>query len=960
MSANKLYSGVTLDCRLCRLLLGASIFAFSTLSIAGGHESAEAGPQVEEITVTGTLLRADGFEAPTPVTVIPIDDLRNSNATNIIDALQAGPQFLGSRNFESGGKAGLRSARGQFLELRDMGANRTLVLLDGIRMAPTTYTGEVNAEVIPQMLLERVDVVTAGASAAYGSDAVAGAVNYILDHDFTGMKVEASTGISKEGDAFDYRAGIAGGYDVGDRGHFTFSLERFETDGIQMKDRSPQGTVSYIAAGSTPGGGAQGTSGNPYIIYEDATWHILSAGGHVSQFCACELALTYFPEAGQYRTYNVGALTGSGLSAVGGDGVALQVDQTITEDAESTQAYARFDFEINDDVRSYISGYYSIADVDVTAGFNYFDFGHSVYSGNPFIPAALQTQMTASAIESFSVNKYVTDSPLSPGGDYTDHFTIMAGLEGDFGENYAWRVDVTHSDTSNKANEVNTPELRKFHAAVDAVVDPATGKTVCRVDLTDPGVYPGCIPFNIMGEMAASQAAIDYIHGTAQLGIDTTLTQIAASLNGDLGDLFTLPAGPVSFAIGAEYREQDLKMTSNSDPAVARPVTGLRSLAETQPRFWYSNIASASADLDVFEYFGEVSVPILPAAGFENVPFFQSLAINGAARRTDYSTSGEVTTWKYGATWRPFGDLLIRFTDSRDIRAPTLFDLGQSGSASRSTLNDPLTGIGNVVITGGGGNPYLVPEESDSTSFGITYSPSYLAGLNLAIDFFDLKLAGAIATLGAQETVDQCYQSGGGDPICAQVVRPISATDTSAANFPSLVRTGPGNTSFIDTKGFDLEVSYRTDLLGGAFTTRLLLTHIDEYKTQASLQLPVIETAGTDLIPDLKGLLSAEYSKGPWSIFVQGRMIGEIDLGQSPNRIWNEPAVDAQYYADVTARYELQRGDSTFDFFLTIRNLFDNSPPLIPNTAAPRYNFPTLGQYDVIGTTFTAGVRANF
>ena len=925
------------------LAISAGLISFPGALSAEAQDEAEA---LEEIIVTGTRLRADGFEAPTPVTITPIADLRESNPTNIVDALQELPQFIGSRSFNSGGKAGISSGRGQSLNLRDFGAHRTLIMLDGVRMPPTTYTGFVNSEIIPQMLLERVDVVTAGASAAYGSDAVAGVVNYIVDREFTGMKVESSAGISSHGDSFDYRAGVAGGFELGERGHLLFSLERFETNGIKMKDRGSQGKISYIAAGNNPGGGPPGTAGNPYVIYENARWVIISDGGHVP---GGPLRGTYFPRAGESRSFDFGTPTGSGASVVGGDGTALQIDQTISEDAVSNQAFFRLDYDF-DHMRAYVMGAYSIAEVDVTSGFNYFDFGQTVFSGNPFIPAAVQERMTAEGIPSFSINKYVTDSPLSPARDDTDHYTIVLGLEGDLFERFNWNLNYARGNSEQFAEEVDTPELRKFHAAVDAVVDPATGQTVCRVDLTHPGLYPGCVPFNVLGVNAASPEAVDYIHGTGRYDADTTLDQVSVSLH---GDLFNLPAGPLSFAVGGEFRWQDFKMRSNTDPAVYRPVTGLRSLREGAPVFWFATRASADADLNVKEGFAEVNVPLLA-----DMPLFHSLDVNGAVRRTDYSTSGAVTTWKVGGTWRPVEDVLFRLTRSRDIRAPTLFDLGQSGAAGRSTLNDPQTNAGGVVLTSGGGNPNLVPEEADSLSFGVVVRPSFAPGLSLAIDFFDLELEGAIANLSVQNVVDQCFFSGGDDPICKQIQRPISASDTSPENFPTLVMSGPGNTSFIDTKGFDLEISYTTEIGAGALSSRLFLTYIDEYKTQASPLLPVVEEAGTDLIPDLKAHLQIRYTRGPWSLMLQERMIGGITLGQEPNRIWDEPNVSAQYYTDITGSYTWHRSnDSTVQFYVSIRNAFDNKPPLIPNTAAPRFTFPTLAFYDIIGTMFTAGVK---
>ena len=930
---------------LSALALAVGLYSLPTVLSAQVEEAAE---MVEEVIVTGTRLREDGFEAPTPVTVTPIEDLRLSNPTNIVDALQELPQFIGSRSFNSGGKAGISNGRGQTLNLRNFGAQRTLIMLDGVRMPPTTYTGFVNSEVVPQMLLERVDVVTAGASAAYGSDAVAGAVNYIIDHDFTGWKVESSAGISRHGDSFDYRAGIAGGFKVGERGHLLFSVERFETDGIKMKDRGSQGTTSYIAAGKNPGGGPPGTAGNPLVIHENARWVIISDGGHA---LGGPLVGTYFPRAGEFRAFDFGTPTGSGASVVGGDGTALQIDQTITEDAASNQAFFRLDYDF-DQVRAYLMGMYSIAEVDVTSGFNYFDFGQAVFSGNPFIPGALQERMTAEGIDVFYINKYVTDSPLSPARDDTDHYTIMLGLEGDFGERFTWNLNYGRGVSDQFAEEIDTPELRKFHAAVDAVVDPATGQTVCRVDLTHPGLYPGCVPFNVLGVNAASAQAVDYIHGTGRYDTETTLDQVSVSLQ---GNLFDLPAGPLSFAVGGEYRAQDFKMRSNTDPAVFRPSTGLRSLADGAPRFWFATRASADADLNVKELFAEVNLPVLG-----DMPMFHSLDVNGAVRRTDYSTSGAVTTWKAGGTWRPVEDVLFRLTRSRDIRAPTLFDLGQSGAAGRSTLNDPQTNAGGVVLTAGGGNPNLAPEEADSLSFGVVVQPTFAPGLSLAIDFFDLDLEGAIATLSTQNVVDQCFFSGGDDPICGQIQRPISATDTSSANFPTLVLSGPTNSSLIDTKGLDLEVSYTTEVGAGTVGGRLFLTYIDEYKTQASPFLPVVEQAGTNLIPDLKAHLQIHYTRGPWSLLLQERMIGEITLGQKPNAIWDEPNVSAQYYTDVTGSHTWNRSDdSSVQVYASIRNLFDNKPPLVPNTAAPRYNFPTLAFYDVVGTMFTAGVKVS-
>ena len=930
--------------------LVSSALGFSTGAMAQDSGAPQGAASLEEVVVTGTRLKSDGFEAPTPVTVATVESLVNAVPTNVVNALQELPQFLGSANFSSGGKLGIGEGRGQFLSLRNFGAGRTLIMLDGVRMPPTTYDGRVNSEIFPQMLLKRVDVVTAGASAAYGSDAVGGVVNYVLDHDFEGVKVDTSAGISSRSDSFNYRVGGAFGAKVGERGHLLVSVERFENEGIELGDR-PLGQEAYVAAGRTPGGGAQGTANNPFIIYSGAVWNNLSVGGHI---LAGPLAGTYFTTPGQWRPFVAGRATGASNTSVGGDGVALQREQSVSEDAVSTQGMVRYEYALTDNVKAHVLGLYSKAEVSITGGFNYFDFGHTIYSGNPFIPADIQARMTAQNIASFSLQKYVTDSPISPATDDTRHYTIMAGLEGSFdvaGRSIGWDLTYAHGDTKQEASEINTPELRKFHAAVDAVRD-SSGNIVCRVTVTNPGLYPGCVPFNILGENVASKAAVDYIHGTSLYGTETKLDQVALSFQ---GDLFELPAGAVAFAIGGEYRKQKLVMTSNSDPSVVRPVDGLRSLALTQPRFWFSNRASAKADLSVSEAFAELNIPLLADA-----PLAKSFDINGAIRFTDYSTSGNVKTWKGGATWRPVDEVLFRVTKSRDIRAPSLFDLGASGSAGRTTLVDPLTGRSDVVLTAGGGNPTLAPEIADSISYGVVLQPSFLEGFSIAVDAFDVEIVDAITTLSAGNIVNQCFFSGGTDPICGQIDRPISATSTAAGNFPTLIRIGPTNSSLIATKGVDIELAYATDFMGGRLNSRLLVSKVDEYNTKASPFLAVVKNAGTNILPDLKAILQLQYSRGPLSISVQERMIGEITLGQSPNAIWAEPPIAAQYYTDVTARYDFEWRDASLETFVTVKNLFDRQPPLVPNTAAPRFNFPTLSFYDIIGTTYTVGVRSKF
>jgi len=938
---------------IAALMAGASVLALPSYSIAQtGQQGA-----VEEITVSGTRIRTDGYEAPTPVTVVPTADLLQSTPSSLVTALTTLPQFINSQTPSEGSKAGIGAGRGNFLNLRNVGAQRTLTLLDGVRMPPTTYNGRVNADVIPQQLVQRVEVVTAGASAAYGSDAVAGVVNYLLDHSFTGYKVEAVSGISTYGDSFNYRVGAAAGAELGSRGHLLASIERYNSDGIQMKDR-PEGLQSCIRAGKVVGStSAPGSAANPYVNWcPNATWTAISDGGHVNYGAANgPLAGTYFPTAGTARPYNLGTPTGTGGFGIGGDGAVLQLEQTITENVDTDNGFLRADYDVTDNVNAHITGLYSYSNVQANSGFNYFDFNHTIFSGNPFIPAAQQAILTATNTPSFAIQKYISDAPLSPGVDVTNHYTIIAGLDGKIedgaiGNHYSWNFNYARGYTHQLAEERNTPEERLLFAATDAVRDSA-GNIVCRVKLTNPGLYPNCVPVNLLG-VGSATSTIASTFGTSRYDTFTILDQISGSVQ---GEPFMLPAGPLSIAFGGEYRRQSLKLKSNSDPAVVRPVDGLRGIAVTAPRFWFSNVASARGTVNVKEAFGEVNAPILKA-----IPFFDSLDVNGAVRVTDYSSSGTVVTWKAGGTWRPSQDISFRATRSRDIRAPTVFDLFSSGSSSRATINDPHTNTSIPVITISGGNAGLKPETGDTFTAGFVLTPRFLPDFNFAVDYFHLNLSNAIATLSAQNIVNQCEFSNGVDPICNQITRPLPFSDKTVANVPTLIRNAPSNSSFIKTSGLDVEASYRTNIGAGTLTSRVLLTYIDSYRTQQSVLLPTIEFAGTNDVPQIKSTISLTYAVDAYSLFIQERITGRQKFGQAPLNYHDIPAIPIYGYTDVTGTYKFSAFESESNVFLTVRNLFNKRPPLYASSGAPRFTFPTVGGYDIIGRTFSVGIRAKF
>ena len=935
---------------LAVLMASASTLALPSLTM-GQEAQQQAQAELEDIVVTGTRIQLDGYEAPTPVTIVSTDDLQLAAPGNIADALNQLPQFLGSSSPNQGRKLGPQTPHGNFLNLRNLGTNRNLVMLDNVRVPPTTYRGTVNVDIIPQMLVQRVEVVTAGASAAYGSDAVAGVTNYLLDHNFVGVKGKAQFGMSTYGDAENYRVGVAAGYELGDNGHLLASVERFESDGILMSDR-PRIATSGIAAGRCVGSplcGSAGTETNPYILYKGANWATISPGGNI---LGGPLAGTYFPVAGESRPYDVGIPTGSAGHSVGGDGTRLGLGQSVSEDIESTNGLLRWSIDVGDTMSLYAMGIYSTVKAS-HIGPGAFDFGRTVFSGNPFIPTAIQTRMTNEGISSFGLLKYtVFDIGTIPGIDNTDHFSLFAGLDGEvdlFGNQYSWDINYAYGDTKHDARATNLLENRKWAAATDAVTDPATGNIVCNVTLTHPGVWPGCVPFNVMGVGASSAAARDYVTGISEY-FDSHSTHIFA-VNAQ-GEPFTLPAGPVSMAIGVEYRKQKIAMTSNADPAIPRSVEGLRGIGgDNTSRFFFTNVGTASGSSNVKEAFAEVNFPILKDRGLA-----QAFDINAAVRVTDYSTSGSVTTWKAGGTWRVVDDLNIRLTRSRDIRAPTLFDLFAGANISRGCLTDPLTGINACYDNVSAGNPTLNPETSNQLNFGFVYTPNYIPEFSLAVDFYDLKLKGAITSTSARTIVEQCEDSGGVDPICSKVERPFPRSNTSPDNFPVRILSGPINNAFTSLRGIDVEASHRTDFFDGSLTTRLLLTYLDKFTTKASPSAPAIAQAGQEEVVGLKAVLSFNYVRDNFHLFLQERFFGPQGLGTTRIYAWRELA--AQTYTDVTIGYDVPTGESDVHVYFTVNNLFNNKPPFRPNRTAPEFGIPTLvGTYDSIGRMFTAGMR---
>jgi outer membrane receptor protein involved in Fe transport len=986
------------------LAMGASFIALTGQAFAQNAEApvqeAAEPTSVPDIIVTGSRIVRDGYTAPTPVTVATTDELAKTTPSGIADALNKLPQFSNSLSpGKSASNFSNAPIHGNVLNLRSLGTPsnnpkgplRTLILFDGMRVSPTSYVGTIDTNVLPQLLVQRVDVVTGGASAGYGSDAVAGVVNFILDRKFTGLKGVAQAGISQEGDNANQRLGLAYGRDfAGGRGHILLSGEYSNNAGMLRSDRD-FATKGYTYVGSvvgcTPPTGtpasacSPGGALNPYTIGTDiriASAVAPSPNGRItgSSVAGNPFVGRVINNDGSTRPFVAGATTGTTGFQAGGDGYNIPATGHAVAPYKTYQGFGRLSYDVTDDISAYVQGGWSRADLRYRTQVNALvPTGQQVniYSGNPYLSSALAASLPT-ATDFISVGQYNAGQPTPLAKERTDYWMATAGLEGKVA-GLDWSVAYSHGDSTHRMANSGLYDNRKLYAAADAVVNPANGQITCRVllDPTYASQYAGCTPIDVLHGDPSRSTPEGYAYATGTSRYKATVREDAFTANLS-GSLFDLPAGPVDFAVGSEYRRQKLNLTSNAAPALLDTAAerstyfaGLRGVPATSLFYWLTNVGTAQGSLNVKEAYAELAVPIL-----KDTAFFREFSLNGAARITDYSTSGTVKTWKIGGTWKPVDDILLRVALSRDIRAPNLFELYAGSQSGIGIVNDLQTangsygsGLNQNVNTITAGNPNLKPEKAKTLTIGGVFSPSFMRGVSLSVDYYRINVSNLIDSLSAQQIVTNCYNAGGsGVAECALITR------TTPTSLPSLVSIVPANIAFLKTAGVDIDASYRTAVGDGAFAVRLYLNYLDKFDSQQYVGAPIAHYAGVSVVgsnpagfPRWRGNLSLDYTHGPFGITVAEQYIHKmrLDIPGGPAPIaFVDPRVKAVWYTDLSARFTIPNGNGNFELFGSVNNLFDKKPPLIPGTV-PGVNLPTnIAVYDFIGRAFTAGVRFKF
>lgn len=943
------------------LLLAASMLSSQTVHAqaqtsepANKSEGASQDNVLEIVQVTGTRVLRDGYEAPTPVTVVGIEQIQASSPANVADFVNELPALSGSISPQnsnasiSSGGAGVNA-----LNLRGLGSSRTLVLLDGQRSVGSTLTGSVDVNDFPQALISRVDVVTGGASAAYGSDALSGVVNFVLDKKFTGFKSEVDGGVTTHGDDRSWKMSLTKGSSFADgRGHFLLSGEFSDKEGIfgVPRDWANEGWFIINNPAYAAGNGLPERVLLPQVGLSNATF-----GGIITNTA---LRGTTFGAGGTPSQFNYGSLIRDPWMQ-GGAWQSTQVNNYNTLDPEETREsiFTRASYDVTDNIEMFVQVSRSRTHAVGLSAHQYNLANLVVKADNAFLPDEVAAQAAALGITQFTMGKLHGDLPIRGTDNRRDVNRYIVGANGDFdlfGSGWNWDAYYQKGIATTSESVPQTTNNARFALATDAVRNPATGAIACRSSIANPG--NGCVPYNLFGIGVNSQAALDYVLGRPHRNQEFTQDVTAASVS---GEPFSLWAGPVSLAFGAEHRKEEVSGDVES---------------QYRSGWFVGNFLPTFGEYKVTEGFVETVVPLA-----KDLPWTQSLEFNGAVRVTDYSTSGVVTTWKAGATWSPISDVMFRVTRSRDIRAPNLAELFQAGTANTNSVIDPFNNNQIVQYTGARtGNPDLVPEEADTTGFGVVLQPSFLPGFSASFDYFNIDIGNSIGSVDAQTIVDRCFE--GTQSYCAAITR---GTNANGANVITQIRLQPFNFVTQVSRGFDVEASYRLPLdtlissWGGDLSVRALATHYLKNFEDNGID-PATDSVGQNGgsgPPEWRYRASIAYSNEPLTFTLTGRGVSsgvydntfiecDIDCPTSTvsHRTINDNRIEGAFYLDANLTYEFGRFANGLDMevFLSVRNLTDKDPALVaqgPGGIAflTQPANPTL--YDTLGRVFRAGVR---
>lgn len=960
----------------------------ATLTVLGGV--AEAQQELEEVMVTGSRLRRDGMSTPTPVTAVQRDEIRAMAPTLLMDALNQLPQFRDNDQSQTGSI--FSSGGSNSVNLRGIGSNRTLALLNGRRMVSGQQTGTIDIAMIPTALIERVEVVTGGASAAYGSDAISGVTNFILDTDFEGFRGNVQSGQTARKDHDSYQIEVAAGSEIGENGHLITSFDYFTVDGVYGLHDRGWGQQGWALITDSP-------SVQPRRFYSpDVHSRTITNGGIIP---SGPLAGTQFMD-GEAVALPMGSEV-YGSVMVGGGNPDMTIDwESLAPKDKRSSIFAHYTHDIGDDKQIFVQalrGFHSVTSTPSPIGFAP-AWSAEVFVDNPYLPESVRQRMVDEGLQSVPFNRVYEQFAATRRVD-DDTTSLTFGFEGEVGNDlfltayYQWGENVEYADYN---DNYQLPRTDRFYRALDSAINPATGNIECRANIpafggltpeqeaqvtkfnvqagtqvfADPLSNSMCIPFNPFGK-DLPQDVVDYIAGSGNYHrMKLRQDVVDVTLQTTLGE--SRAAGPISLGGGFAYRDEWMNQnafgtdrdprylpgfgvfSSFVDPADQIPIRGMPTFVRDRALFYSGNPNSQGAiqgQYDVWEVFAESIIPL--SAGFD---------LHVAARYADYQGSGGVWAGKAGLDWQATESLRLRGTVSRDTRAGTLserFDT-QTGGTGIAAGEDPLlpNEPAYVAELTTGGNPAIRPELADTTTIGMVWQPGWAENLSLSIDLYDIQIADAIDQLGTQEILDRCYIQGAQE-ICGLITRVDGSPGVIRNIFNVYV-----NVSEAITRGADLEVSYArpVNIVGGqdeSIAFRFFANYLEEVSFAFAGVEPLNQAGELDY-PEWLTTASISYNRGPFSVMWQTRYRDSTIR----NLLWQEGVdiednnVSGRTYTNLNMSYDFTWGSTDAQAYFYVGNLFDEDPPLIAGGiggTSGRAGYTNNGIFDVLGRTYTVGIQ---
>ena len=940
-------------------LFAGAMTSFTT--VAAEEEKSVEKESVERIEVTGSRIKRHAEIAPNPVTVIGGEELINAGITNVADLLQnipsSAPGSAPTTTTNTIFGAGINTT-----DLRELGPERTLVLVNGRRfVSASTSNSSVNLNNIPSSMISRIEVVHGGASAVYGSDAVAGVVNIILRDSYDGFSLDYKTEKTQQGGGdSDYYSLTFG--NEGDKTSYVVNMSYSEIGQLKESDRDfiVNPVNSYRNPENT--GGEDGIPARVILgkqtklaVYDKAGDAFLPGGHYVfgpnGELVPFDYGDGLLPPPNGYYT------TG------GGNGYSFLENSYIATPLDRFNTFININHQLSDDHE--LSFELAAGEDNAYAEASPVFMQKQIRADNPFWDPEAKAQFDAAGYEAsdtIGVYKLASDFGNRRYEDERTFNNATIAVEGIIFDEYDYQVYFQRGENKTLTQWHGEILEQNLDYALDAAM--IDGSIQCAVRDDDGNVVGsrlGCSPVSLFGEGAASQAGLDYVTTTGTLNMKKAQTVFGASLS---GYAFELPAGGVAFAVSAEHRKE-----------VGESIPG----AGMANNLIFGNFINPwKGEFTVDEVGLEVSVPVLA-----DMFLAQELTVDLAARYMDYSSVGANSAWKAGFSWSVTDEVRMRGSKSKSVRAPNVEQLYSAGVQSFGGYDDPCDAynieeadadvrqniINNCKAAGipvdadwrpsadwrqvtppsvNGGNRALTEETSDDTLFGVIYTPT--EDLTFIADYWSFKVDDAINRLGPATVVDNCYEASTLDnESCDLVTRdPNNFEITNVVN-------APYNVASYELKGVDLESSYNLDTSFGEFDFRLLATYLEHREFIADTFDSGYEfnpTVGEQRYPRWKARLTAGYTYDDF--FVQ--LTGNYRHSTVGNREWtieqnNYNEIPSYTKWDLYARYTI---NETFEVRGGIDNVFDITPPRNP------YSYDNGEFYDVYGRTFSFGVNARF